>query len=203
MAKDKRQNQKDDKTAMLAVALFVGAGGLVVYSLMIPDTAPPAAAKNALLHTEKYEAKVNRHLMITNEKIEMQRRRMMMENEVLAPEYFRTKPGATVSRSNEGVDLSSDPHPVEVAKDLNRDTKVPAHPQTPDELIQRELFDQQQDREYSRAYKEEYARQFIANAAKNGWRVKLNDDYKVISVTPIRNPSAADVFQGSGGGSAK
>lgn len=198
----KTQIAKVDRSTAVAVAFFIGAGALVAYSL-IPDTSP-ITSKNDLLHNEKYEAKVNRHLMLTNEKMEMQRQRMIMENEALAPEYFRTKPGAIVNHNDEGTELNSDTHAADVARELDRDTKAAAFPSTPDELIQTEIFNQRQEQEYSRQYKEEYAKQFIANAAKNGWKVKLNDEYKVISVAPIRNPTAdAPQLFKSGGGSAQ
>jgi hypothetical protein len=197
----KKQNPKDDKSMLVAIVFFVGAGALVAYS-MLPDTASPVASKNALLHNEKYEAKVNRHLMLTNEKMEMQRQRMIMENEALAPEYFRTKATHIVNPEEEHGVLNAETHAVDVAKELDRDTKTASIPNTPDELIQAEVFNQQQEREYTRAYKEEYANQFIANAAKNGWKVKLNSEYKVISVAPIRNPSAEapQLFKSGGGG---
>lgn len=37
--------------------------------------------------------------------------------------------------------------------------------------------------------KQEYARQFIENARRDGFEIELNDDLEVIRATPIRKPS--------------
>lgn len=178
--------KKNDNSMLLALVLFLGAGGLIFFSMM-----PEEKAKNSptIVHSKKYEDSVNKHLMLTNEKIQLQKQRMMVENNALAPEYQRTRPGQAYENSNVGVDLTPENRSYEVAKALGREERPESQPRTPHEIIQSEVFNQQQEQEYSRAYKEEYAKQFIANAARNGWAVKLSDDFKVLSVTPIRAPT--------------
>ncbi len=60
---------------------------------------------------------------------------------------------------------------------------------SPAEQIQSESNLRQQYREKEELDKQEYARQFIENARKNGYHVVLSSEYKVLSVTPIRKPT--------------
>ena len=63
---------------------------------------------------------------------------------------------------------------------------------SPAEQIQSEINLKQQHRQNEELDKEEYARQFIENARKNGFHVVLSSDYKVLSVTPIRKPTQTE-----------
>lgn len=121
---------------------------------------------------------------------EVKLRELKHSNEVLekAPSLGQT----TEQRAYrpEGFDLSSESSARDLAKDLNRDNvQNSALPETPDQLIQSEIFNQQQLADYSAAYKEEYARQFVENARRAGWEVVLDEDFRVISTRRIRNPA--------------
>lgn len=200
MTQQTGEKEEKDYSLVLAILLLVGAGGLFLFS-MTPDS--DSASSSAVIYTKKYEDNVNRHLMLTNQKMELQRQRMIVENNALAPDYHETKPEAAYHHSDAGVDLSGESHAYDVAKELGREERQDAAPLTPNEMIQKEIFNAQQHQEYSQAYKAEYARQFVANAAKHGWQVKLSDDYKVISVRPIRKPSTQMQLFNSAGGSAQ
>ncbi len=178
-----KKMKKRDNSMLLALLLLGGAAALLLFSLL-----PDRNSGSEVVYSKNFEDKVNRHLMFTQEKMELQRQRMIIENRALAPDYDSTKPEKLYQASANNIDTPSETHADDVAKELGRvetETKTP----TPHELIQTELFNQQQSKEYTAAYKEEYARQFIANAARSGWDVKLGDDFRVLSVTPIRNPS--------------
>lgn len=196
---------KNTKSMLLALLFFIGAGALLLMSISAEDNDKKASKVNS----QAYEERVNNHLMMTNQKMELQRERAMVENNKYAPDFRDTKAGNAYSNGNLGVDLSVEGHATEVANELGRGERESRAPQNPHELIQSEIFNQQQYQEYTQAYKEDYAKKFVENAARNGWRLKLNDDFKVISVTPLRNPSSGPSFNSqmqlfdSGGGSAQ
>ena len=192
--------EKRDNSMLLAILLLLGAGGLIVFSLM-PDS--KSSQSSTVIYSKKYEDKVNRYLMLTNQKMELQKQRMMVENNALAPDYEDTKGSRPYQNSNSGVDLSGDSHASDVARELGRDDREANIPQTPHEMIQTEIFNARQQQEYSQAYKQEYARQFVENAANHGWDVKLSDDFKVLSVKPIRKPTNQMQLFNSGGGSSQ
>lgn len=144
---------------------------------------------SATVRSEKYEKSVNKNLMVTNESMTMARQRMQIENSVLAKDFNSTTAQSAYAPQQGGVDLSGDSRAAEIANELGRGDKKPATFENPNDVIQKELFNQQQQAEYSRAYKEEYARQFVENARRGGYQIKLGEDFKVISVRPIRTPS--------------
>lgn len=183
-------NEKKDRSLLLALLFFAVAGILVLYAFNEPSRSSVHGIPKTTAEKQKYEDRVNRHLMLTNEKIQLQKQSMVVDNQNLAPEYSRTKGAEPMDHEVRGVDLSTDTHAADVAAELGRAPRSPKAPGTPDETIQSEIFNEQQEREYSAAYKAEYARQFVQNARKSGWEVKLTSDYKVLSVKPLRKPGA-------------
>ena len=161
--------------------------------------ATKGTSASAKTKTSEYQKNVNRHLMLTNEKMQMERRRMDVEN-------FQTADRLQDSRAQKAyqphhdLDLNTDSRGFDIANEIGRGTKNAAEPSTPDEVVQAELYNRQQANQYDEAYREEYARQFIENARRGGYRVKLSDDLsRVIQVQPIRNPSGANTgFEGGG-----
>ncbi|MEK2689604.1 hypothetical protein [Bdellovibrio sp. GT3] len=193
MAQEKSQN---DNNKLLALLLFLGAGLLVLLSL---GTESDKKATSAAVKNPAMEKSVNRHLMLTNEQIEFQRRRMEIENSA-ASDFNRTKPQATYNPDDSGLDLSNDSKSAETASLLGRGERGEGVPLNPHDVIQRELFNAEQDAAYTEAYKKEYARQFVENAAKGGYNVILDDQYRVRKVTPLnRKPGTVDIFNADGG----
>ncbi|WP_413559398.1 hypothetical protein [Bdellovibrio sp. HCB209] len=151
--------------------------------------------------TAKFEQAVNKHLMLTNEKMEFEKRRMEIENS--GADFNSTKAQATYNPTDSGLDLANDSKAAEVANILGRGVRQEGVPSNPHDVIQKELFNAEQEAAYSEAYKAEYARQFVENAARGGYRVILDDEYRVKQVMPIqRTPGSMDIFnptQSSGG----
>ena len=54
-----------------------------------------------------------------------------------------------------------------------------------DQQLQSELLQKQKQKELTAAYKVEYARQFVENARKHGYRIELSSDFRVLSVKKI------------------
>ncbi|WP_295906066.1 hypothetical protein [uncultured Bdellovibrio sp.] len=183
------QKSNKERSMFFALLLFIGAAGLIFAYLGAEDPKPKVAGPAPTAKSEKYEKSVNRHLMFTNEKMELERQRMQVENaRLLNTDFNSTQPQRAYQNENH-LDLSSDTRAQELANELGRGEKQEEYA-TPHDVVQRELFNAQQMREYSQAYKEEYARQFVENARRGGYKVILSEDLtRVISVTPLRNPS--------------
>jgi hypothetical protein len=188
-SENKSQN---DHGKLLALLLFVGAGALVLMSMGSEDKKSGPGQAPASVKSEKFEKNVNKHLMLTNENMEMQRRRMEIENARTGSDFNSTRAQTTYENPSGGVDLSTDSRAAEVAKELGRGDRQEDQPMNPHEVIQKELFNQQQNAEYTQAYKEEYARQFIENARRGGYKVILDDQYRVKQVIPIRRETAGE-----------
>lgn len=198
MAAPKKDEQKE-RSMLIALILFIGAGALIFMSLGSDKKKSTAGVASAKTKTSEYQKNVNRHLMLTNEKMQMERRRMDVEN-------FQTADRLQDSRAQKAyqprhdLDLNTDSRGFDIANEIGRGTKNAAEPSTPDEVVQAELYNRQQANQYDEAYREEYARQFIENARRGGYKVRLSDDLsRVIQVQPIRNPSGANTgFEGGG-----
>lgn len=175
---------------LLALLLFLGAGFLVFSYLDggESDMASSAPGKSAAtLKNEKREKFVNKHLLFTNERMELQKQKMYLDNAKYldAP----SKAPQRAYQAEERLDLSQETHAADIAKELGRGEKQEEY-NSPDDIVQRDLFEQQQREQYSEAYREEYARQFVENARKGGYKVILSEDLsRVLSVTPLRKPS--------------
>src|SRR5690606_35044502 len=88
-----------------------------------------------------------------------------------------------------------------VYRDLNRDSKDVSY-ESPNAVIQGQMYDQEKQKTYEDEYKKEYARQFVENARLNGYAITLDSNYTVIRVMPIRKPSqeSTKIFNSSGEG---
>lgn len=196
------QKPQKENSMMLALLLFLGAAGLVFAYLSSEEKAPKKTGAPASVKSEKFEKSVNRHLMLTNERIEMARQRMQIENsQALNADFSSTRPQQAYENPNR-LDLSQDTRAQEIAEELGRAGRR-EESMSPHDIVQKELFNADQAQEYSQAYKEEYARQFVENARRGGYKVILSEDLsRVIKVIPIRNPSnSMNLFEDSGSGS--
>lgn len=193
------EQKPKENSMMLALLLFLGATGLVFAYLQSEEPAPAVSKTPASVQSEKFEKSVNRHLMFTNEKMELERKRMQLENaQLMNADFNSTKPQEAYQNHNhlrQDVDTRS----ADIANELGRGDKI-ADMYSPHDVVQREIYDAQQDAEYRQAYREEYARQFIENARRGGYNVKLSEDLsRVISVQPISGAQKGmELFSGSG-----
>jgi hypothetical protein len=177
--------QKKDKSYLLGLLLLLLSGFFMILFL-IPEKKPQTGEGN-LINAKAFEAKVNKHLFDTSQKMEMSREKMELEMKDLARKGVR--PIQEQPEAPKDIDLSTDPRAETLLRELGRDVKAAGDPTSPNDLIQAELFEEQQLQDYSEEYKREYAHKFVENAKKAGYLVQLNDQYKVISVTPIRKPA--------------
>ena len=64
--------------------------------------------------------------------------------------------------------------------------------ESPAEMIRQELYEKELQSKGEQQDRQEYARQYIENARRSGYHLVLSEDLKVISATPIRQPSQHD-----------
>lgn len=177
-----RKRALGDVQQMVPLLVIAAAVGLLAAGLQ------GKKAEKVSMNTPEVQQKVSKHLELTAQQLEIQRRRLAIENSKMIMDYSQSEPESAFAPQKEGVELMTDQTAEQVARDIGRRQADPTQmPNTPADLIHHQLFQEQQNREQSEAYKKEYARQFIENARRGGWDIKLNDEYRVISVKPIRH----------------
>lgn len=183
-----------DKSYIVALALFVGAG-LLLFSYLGGDKSKSSLSSSA---KKKIEDSVNKHLMTTNDTISLQKQRMAVENAKLLYESQQNrKAGREAYQNDHSFDLSSETRAQEVARDLARDQILDSY--SPHDVVQAEMYDQIQNQKEEQAYREEYARQFVENARRGGYEVQLTDDLtRVKSVRPLKKNGQMEVFGSRG-----
>lgn len=192
------KKKKEDRFYLFGLALLL-LSCFFVFLFFLPETEKGNGKVMGSAQLKEFEAKVNKYLFNTSQSIEMSREKMQLEANQLANRGIvpKTLPKEKV----QSLDFSMDPRAEALLKELGREAKESTGPTNADEVVQTDLFEAQQAQEYSEAYKQEYARQFVENARKAGYIIKLNDDYKVLSVRPIRKPAEnMELFQSKGGG---
>lgn len=203
MTTESHSTENKDSSKLVALLLLIGAIVLLILYLGSDGKKKKSLETSQAVKSEKYEKSVNKHLMVTNETIEMQRQRMEIENARFAKDLDAASAQPKYVAPQEGADLATDHRASDIADLLGRGERKPESFETPNDIIQKELFNRQQMDEYSKAYKEEYARQFVENARRGGYKVQLDDNFKVISVSPIRKPSHStheNILNPDGGG---
>ncbi len=181
---------KDNKASSLILILALLA--IVVTTFLLwptPKKTKPLTAGHISASSHQAEEIINKHLWMTEKSKELAQEQMKAQNDFTNPKIGDSIwPDGQKSGKQIGVDHSPDTNENNAFEDLNRYPKN-LQVQTPDAVIQGQLSDEDRRREYEAAYREEYAKQFIENARRNGYEVLLNDKLVVISVRPIRNPS--------------
>lgn len=192
------KEKKEDKSYLLALALLL-LSGFFLFLFLFSETETNTSSSASRVDPKEFEFKVNNHLFNTSQSIEMSQEKMQMEINQLVSRGMNPK--APAKEEVHHLDFSMDPRSEALLRELGREAKESTGPSNADEAVQTDLFESQQNQELSEAYKKEYARQFIENARRAGYIIKLNDNYKVISVVPIRKPAEnMELFQSKGHG---
>lgn len=192
------QNPQKEKNKSLGFLFLLGAVGLAF--AYVNNDSSQTTISETLKRDEIHQQNVNKHLMYMNDRVEYQKKKVELENDLALQNSLKTKgQSASHQKDDHRLDLSYEDPSIDMAKELGRGDKK-EEIWTAEDAVQKDLYAAQQEAQYNQAYKEEYARQFVENARRGGYKVILSEDLsRVISVTPIRNPSkeSFDVF-GSG-----
>lgn len=195
------EDKKRDQPKFLILLLFIGAAILTVSYFDASDTSKVDEKKPSSALKQVTDTSVNSHLMYTNDKIELQRKALEFENARTLNKAFKKNSEHSAYVNPNKLDLSSEDHSTSIAEALGRGEKR-QETQSPEDIVQQEIYMAEQAAEFNQAYREEYARQFVENARRGGYKVILSEDLnRVISVTPILKPSK-DSFNLDNGGFA-
>lgn len=144
---------------------------------------------------------VNEHLLETQSKMDLQRGMRVLENKQFAPSVSNGAPSVDAKLNpGYGVEFNNTTPESQVGQIIRKPKGAPDY-NSPDQYIQNLQKQLDARSNYDEAYKEAYVQQFIENARKGGYEVRVNDNYEVISVRPIRHPdSQRNIFDLKGGG---
>jgi len=195
MPSPKTKNELDSKKLLLSLFFLFSAFGL--FWLALQDE--QALSENDLIPVQASDEAVRKHLRKTSQKIEAQKVRAQIDNFAPAPRFSE---GSTqvYEASSHGLEFKPDPRLNELSHTLGRQPKASGN-QVPDpkEVVQNQLYEQQKWNEYKLAYRQAYAQQFIENARKNGWDIRLNEEFKIVKVKAIKKDNRPQLFTGSNG----
>jgi hypothetical protein len=185
-----------DSQRRIALFIFLLVLSLGVFRLAA-DLGKPGHADFASFdpRSERVESIVNKHLKMTDQRIILQADKAQFESSNLPTVGDQIWPTTNEKRHRSfepqrgGVDLSSDPREEVAIADLNRDSKDYGNYRSPHSVIQNEEYYKDRQAEEQRLFRERYAHQFIENARRNGYAVKLNSN---LVVTDVRKISPAE-----------
>lgn len=180
---EKKWSEKD--LALLLLVLAMGIGAVAFWWTPSTDPSATAAGPDAEVEARKrkeLEDRVNRHIQLTNRKIETDREKIEQEKRFTIPQVGQL----AIQPNNEltgGVVTRGDRNEYNTIRDLERDRSAP--PPSMNNQIQEELAENQARQRHNEAAMKEYARQFVENARRNGYDVKLSEDYRVLDVRKL------------------
>ena len=194
MGSQKKSSQEKKKTfapTLVALLLLLTAAFLVWSSREVQPREPGPLSK-----AKNYDDLVNLHLQETYKNIQRQQIQAEIANDKEAPSLSETAPNKINRPQDLSLEFKQDPRIKEIPEMTGRAVK----PELPDDVdpkvvIQKRLHEEQRWNEYSQAYREAYAKQFIENARRGGWDIKLNHEFKVLSVKPIKKDNRPYLFR--------
>lgn len=163
------------------------------YGLHFEEKPMSSERRTVSAYSEKAEKLVNKHLYFSSQKQDWASKQRQAENDFMAPRIGDSLwPKVPTEKKDYGVDHSPDTHEQNAFNDLNRYQKD-VRATNPDYIIQNQLNDEARTAEYKELSKQEYVAQFIENARRNGYEVRVNGDFVVTSVRKIR-PEGPSLF---------
>lgn len=187
----KSHNSSTNKSGpIVAILLFLGCASLVAsLSEETPDLISTPLQPSA--YSEVANQTVNKHLIETQKELDIKQKSVAVQNRFVAPEVGQS----IIIKKDQvlkdyGVDHSADTHEENALNDLNRYQRT-ISATNPDRIIQNEIYEQDQLKEFNEEYNKQYVEQFLENARAQGYEVKLNSNNVVISVRKIRSPTSS------------
>lgn len=178
----KKRKDQQRMLPFLFVFLLLGAVGFFLEGMTPPTRKHGPAATSA--SSPEAEALVNKHLFLTSQDKYLREKKIDAENSYLAPQIGDSIWPVVVPKKDLGIDHSPDRNENSAFQDLNRYPKE-YRGTNPDQVIQGQLVDEDLIRKTEWEDRKEYARQFVENARRNGYLIRLNEDLVVIGVSPL------------------
>ena len=150
------------------------------------------ASKSGRVSNSDYDEKVNKHLFHTQAQKDLKSAQAKAENTMMAPDLHDVEAQTKYGNGNSGVQTHGDVWDDQIVHEFEKNQQSDFY--KPDFQVQQELYENQMLNQYDQAYREEYKKQFIENARRAGYQVKLGPDNKVISVKPLKKPASIQDF---------
>lgn len=145
--------------------------------------------------TPERAKRVDSHLKDTAYNLEADKKQRQIEAYQQLSKLHSTQ-AQSAYNADENFSLETDPYMQSLTDDLNRSRSAQDQNMTPEEIVQQRLYENDQLRKSSQAYREAYAEQFIENARNAGWEIELGPNFEVLSVRKLkekkRTPSLFD-----------
>jgi hypothetical protein len=170
----------------LILALFFSSLLVALYAIRVPHSGHRDFASTQKLQVEdKIQRISNKHLFMTAKELEITARKRNAENYLQAP-YVGQKVIDMTYAPVKGVDHSADRNEETAYRDLRRH-EPEFNLSSPQHIVQNELRERQDQAAYVESYRTEYARQFVENARRAGYDVRLSADLVVLSVRKLKS----------------
>jgi len=166
--------------AVLAFFAIQNEEGEGQFSSRLPRPVPANSAEA--------EKVVNKYLKETNRAMEMQQLQSKIQNQFVVPKVGEVIAPNAGAKRKDSIQVGSG----EVTQLGERDYDTV----TPSAQIQNDLAEQQRLEEYDQQFREEYIRQFVANARKNGWKLVVDENGIIKSATPLNVEEKPRLFDG-------
>lgn len=203
MLQTKNETGKKKNNRLMGI-FFLLISILLIYFLFSSeqrlDSVDPALKSN--IRDQDFTKSVNQHLQYQNIEMELERKKRELELKQLR-DLHNQQTEIVENQKKITVDMPAYSSEESVSKILGKFPKSKLETESLNEWIQQELYDKEKRAQYTEEYKKEFARQFVENARRKGWKVILNDEYKVLSVTPLNSSKSGTYLFESGGGGAK
>ena len=185
MAKQ-HSDEQNSSPKFIAVVLLLAAGLIFLYAQKQSNESKKESESLApVRRTAESEALVNKYLQETNARIEALKLHSAIVNNFKSPSVGQLVPKKPEASSSWGVDA-----PEDSSQKQFREALVPGagdDDSSPRAIIEGQLAEKQQRENYERQYKEKYIQEFIENAKKNGWSIKVDKNGVVTQSSPIPN----------------
>lgn len=193
--------QDDDRKSggFWALLLILAAGLLLYFAWQGPSKGSARPSAGGTHDLSSIDSMVNKHLLMTNSKIELEREKARLSNLPSIPAVGEQILNRTKPYQVRGVEVGSDRNEGNAVRDLQKPKEL--NLASPDTVIQSELADGETQAQRELEYKREYARQFIENARAGGYDVELDENFVVRSVKKIKPKGhGMSLFDGAGEG---
>ncbi len=206
-AKVDGQKKKKDLGWLFLLLLVIGVLLLVFSQNKTPDQRPVDRPTQPYLvgktpYVDSQTQRVNKHLKETAIQMEKDRLQRMLEVQRELQNYSGSAQQDHYHQEN-GLTFDSDPNMTALTQELDNSQVLHDSQMTPEELVQKRLYQDQWLQKVDRAYREQYAAEFIENARRAGWAIELGPDFEILSVRKImkRNRTPTQLFDSGTRGS--
>lgn len=195
----KNSSSQNEKVLYVVVVLLLG---VAVFAFLKSESDFQQTSLSSTKSPEMLE-RVNQHILMTSDQIEIQSLKMQAENQEKAPDLNNTQEQRSYAPSS-FLDLTQEQVADELAADLGKKFDDYAFPDSPSEIVHNQIYQNDRAIEEHLEAIERHKEQIMANARARGYEIELNEDgTKIVSWRKIKRSSASELQINSSGGAAR